>query len=212
VSIKKALLLPLLSLPLVAQECVVTINLSAKDGSSTTINIQNKKQCIVNLNIDEYAAVEANRTFEGNASIGSLITLAKSKIGSTYESTKAGPDTFDCSGFVYYVFGQNGIEIPRSSIDQAEIEGEKLTKDELKLGDLVFFDTGKKFKRHVNHVGIFIGNNKFIHASSGGKKVMITSFSEKKFYRNKFLYARRVINHDKSFALNSSIKPANLVN
>jgi len=191
VSIKKALLLPLLSLPLVAQECVVTINLSAKDGSSTTINIQNKKQCIVNLNIDEYAAVEANRTFEGNASIGSLITLAKSKIGSTYESTKAGPDTFDCSGFVYYVFGQNGIEIPRSSIDQAEIEGEKLTKDELKLGDLVFFDTSQK--GHVNHSGIYLGNGEFIHASSGKAYGVTISNLISGWYKDKFLWGKRKI-------------------
>jgi len=68
----------------------------------------------------------------------------------------------------------------------------------------VFFDTTKKFKRKVNHVGIFIGDNKFIHASSAKKKVVITSFDKKKFYKNKFLYARRVINNNESFALSKS--------
>jgi len=83
----------------------------------------------------------------------------------------------------------------------------------MKKGDLVFFDTTKKFRKKVNHVGIFIGDNKFIHASSGGKKVMITSFSKKKFYKNKFLYARRVLNTNENFAFNiSTTKKDNLAN
>lgn len=140
-----------------------------------------------------------------------ILKTARKFLGVKYIWAANGPSAFDCSGFTKYVFKKSGINLPRYSGHQAHV-GKKIKFKDLEKGDLVFFDTGKKFKRHVNHVGIFIGNNKFIHASSGGKKVMITSFSKKKFYRNKFLYARRVINHDKSFALNSSIKPANLVN
>lgn len=81
--------------------------------------------------------------------------------------------------------------------------GEKISFSELQKGDLVFFDTTKEFKHIVNHVGIYIGDNKFIHASSGGKKVIITSFDKKKFYKNKFLYARRVINQYSNIAMNT---------
>jgi cell wall-associated NlpC family hydrolase len=191
VSIKKALLLSLLALPLVAKECVVTINLDASDGSSTTINIKNKKQCIVNLNIDEFSKVyvDTNQTFLNKDAISNIITLAKSKIGSKYESTKAGPDTFDCSGFVYYTFKENNITLPRTSRNQAEVEGKKLTKEELQVGDLVFFDTSKK--GHVNHSGIYLGNGEFIHASSGKAYGVTISNLITGWYKDKFLWGKR---------------------
>ena len=139
-----------------------------------------------------------------------ILQTAKKFLGVKYIWAANGPSAFDCSGFTRYVFKKNGINLPRYSGHQANI-GEKISFSELQKGDLVFFDTTKKFTKKVNHVGIFIGNNKFIHASSGGKKVMITSFSKKKFYKNKFLYARRVINHTQSFALNHN-KESNLIN
>ena len=76
-----------------------------------------------------------------------------------------------------------------------------MSYNELKVGDLVFFDTVKSHpKRKVNHVGIYIGNNKFIHASSAKKKVVITSFKKKKFYENRFLWGRRVVKDDSTYA------------
>ena len=62
----------------------------------------------------------------------------------------------------------------------------------LKKGDMVFFDTTKKRLGQVNHVGIYLGKGDFIHASSGGKKVMITNFRKKRFYKNRFLWGRRI--------------------
>lgn len=71
----------------------------------------------------------------------------------------------DCSGFVFAVFDQAlGIELPRVSRDQGE-HCKKIKKSELKPGDLVFFCTGKD-KHRVSHVGIYVGNNNMIHASS----------------------------------------------
>jgi len=139
-----------------------------------------------------------------------ILQTAKKFLGVKYIWAANGPSAFDCSGFTRYVFKKNGINLPRYSGHQANI-GKKISFSELQKGDLVFFDTTKKFTKKVNHVGIFIGNNKFIHASSGGHKVMITSFSKKKFYKNKFLYARRVINQQQSFALNFD-KKSKLVN
>ena len=130
-----------------------------------------------------------------------IIETAEQFLGVKYVWAANGPSAFDCSGFTKYVFKQNGITLPRHSGTQATI-GEKVAFNELEKGDLVFFDTRKKSKKIVNHVGIYIGNHQFIHASSGGKKVMITSFDEKKFYKRKFLYARRVVNLAENVAMN----------
>ena len=131
-----------------------------------------------------------------------IIETAENFLGVKYVWAANGPSAFDCSGFTKYVFNKNGITLPRHSSRQAMI-GEKVKFSKLQKGDLVFFDTTKEFKHRVNHVGIYIGNHQFIHASSGGKKVMITSFNKKKFYKHKFLYARRVINEHKNIAMNT---------
>ena len=144
-------------------------------------------------------ALDVGNNWEPFSKEDEILETAKKFLGVKYIWAANGPSAFDCSGFTKYVFKKNGITLPRHSSSQATI-GKKINFSELEKGDLVFFDTTKKFSKKVNHVGIFIGNNKFIHASSGGKKVMITSFSKKKFYKNKFLYARRIINHNESFA------------
>ena len=128
-----------------------------------------------------------------------ILETAKEYLGIPYIWAANGPSAFDCSGFTKYVFKKNGITIPRYSGYQANV-GVKILFDELEKGDLVFFDTTKGFHQKVNHVGIYIGNNQFIHASSAQKKVVISSFSEKKFYRNRFLHGRRLIDTDTSFA------------
>ena len=128
-----------------------------------------------------------------------LLETAKEYLGVPYIWAANGPSAFDCSGFTKYVYKKNGITLPRYSGHQANV-GTKIAYDELQKGDLVFFDTAKGFHKKVNHVGIYIGDNKFIHASSARKRVMITSFSSKKFYKNRFLHGRRILNSDTSFA------------
>ena len=126
-----------------------------------------------------------------------VLETAKEFLGVKYVWAANGPRAFDCSGFTKYVFEKHGVTIPRYSGHQAKV-GTKIAYNDLEKGDLVFFDTDKKGK--VNHVGIFLGDNKFIHASSGGKKVMITSFTAKKFYKNRFLHGQRIVNSSGSFA------------
>jgi cell wall-associated NlpC family hydrolase len=128
-----------------------------------------------------------------------IIETAKTFIGTKYVWAANGPECFDCSGFTKYVFKENGITLPRYSGHQAEV-GITVSYDELEKGDLVFFDTENRFKGKVNHVGIYIGDNKFIHASSAKKKVIITSFDEKPFYRRRFLRGERVINYGATYA------------
>jgi len=120
-----------------------------------------------------------------------LIAIAKKKLGRRYVWGATGQkNTFDCSGLTSYVCKKNGIKIPRRAIEQSKY-GKYVSRKDLKPGDLIFFDTSKQRKGYVNHVGIYIGNNKFIHASSAKKKVIITSLN-KPFYSKRFKLARRV--------------------
>jgi len=128
-----------------------------------------------------------------------IIETAKEFLGTKYVWAANGPDCFDCSGFTKYVYKQHGITLPRYSGHQAKV-GIKVSFDELKKGDLVFFDTEHKFRGIVNHVGIYIGNHKFIHASSARKKVIITSFDEKPFYKRRFIRGERVISSNGTYA------------
>ena len=165
---------------------------NTEESSTTDDNIQELTHQALGINGDWVEETKEDK----------IIETAEEFLGVKYVWAANGPSAFDCSGFTKYVFKKNGISLPRYSGHQANI-GTKVSFSELKKGDLVFFDTAKEFKHIVNHVGIYIGHNKFIHASSGGKKVMITSFSKKKFYRHKFLYARRVINSNSNVAINT---------
>jgi len=99
----------------------------------------------------------------------SLTHTAKSLIGRPYKSGEAGPACFDCCGFSMYVYQCNGINIPRTARDQFG-KGTRIDKKRLHLGDLLFFRITNK---DISHVGLYIGNDKFIHAPYPGKAVRI---------------------------------------
>lgn len=119
----------------------------------------------------------------------SLILFAQSNLGKPYQYGTKGPETFDCSGFVYTVYQKNGIRIPRSSLAQSVIEGNKIPRKELEIGDMVFFDTA--LKGFVNHSGIYLGDGKFIHASSG-KAHAVTISDMNAWYKDKFKWGKRL--------------------
>ncbi len=120
-----------------------------------------------------------------------MTKLAKKKLGKRYVWGAVGQkNTFDCSGFTSYVCKKNGITIPRTSRAQSTY-GKYVSRGNLKPGDLIFFDTSKRRKGYVNHVGIYLGNDKFIHASSAKKKVVISKLG-KSFYSKRYKGARRV--------------------
>lgn len=110
-------------------------------------------------------------------------------LGHRYVWGAVGPNTFDCSGFTSYIYKKQGISIPRTAFAQFQ-SGSKVDRSELRFGDLVFFDTHKHMTGRVNHVGIYIGNNRFIHASSAKHKVVIGTLADG-FYNNRFMGARR---------------------
>jgi len=124
---------------------------------------------------------------------------AKDLLGRRYVWGATGPINYDCSGFTQKIYGDLGIKLPRVSRNQAE-EGELVNFDELQKGDLVFFATKKHKPNRVTHVGIYLGKGNFIHASSGAKKVVICNFDKDVFYKNKFLWGRRVIQEKNHYA------------
>ena len=117
---------------------------------------------------------------------------AKSLLGIKYVWGATGPSTYDCSGFTQKIYRDAGINIPRVSRDQARV-GQYVAFNSLRRGDMVFFDTKKRRSGKVTHVGIYLGNNNFIHASSSAKKIVIFNFDEKPYYKKRFLWGRRVI-------------------
>ena len=114
-----------------------------------------------------------------------IISLAVSKIGQSYRSGEAGPEHFDCSGLMYYIFRENGIEIPRSSIEQSKT-GPRLDRSQIKRGDLLFFDTSDR--GFINHSALYLGGGKFIHSSSGRAYAVTISELDSGFYKDRFLF------------------------
>lgn len=93
---------------------------------------------------------------------------------------------FDCSGLVFFTHRRFGVDVPRTSRAQAE-EAERVKRRKLERGDLVFFKIGS---RHVNHVGIYIGDDQFVHAPGKGKPVTINSLNDE-YYDRRFESAGR---------------------
>ncbi len=118
-----------------------------------------------------------------------LITFAKKLLNIPYKFGGNSILGIDCSAYVKKVYGLLGINLPRTAREQFKEGGEAIDKDQLSIGDLVFFRTYASFP---SHVGIYLGNNLFIHASSRGKKVTIDSL-ETPYYLKRFIGGKRLL-------------------
>lgn len=114
--------------------------------------------------------------------------IALDMLGKPYRHGGGTPKGFNCSGLVHYSYARAGVKVPRSTAAQRK-GTEPVPPKNLKKGDLLFFDQeGKKF----SHVAIYLGDNWFVHAPSGGKTVRKDSLSDP-FWSKHFLEARRVL-------------------
>ena len=128
------------------------------------------------------ASIEPTNETPTVGNIDTVISEAKKVIGTPYLWAGSTPDGFDCSGFVYYAFKQAGYDITRHSAASYYNLGEKVTSP--KKGDLVYFAIGSD-KTKINHMGIYLGDNQFIHASSS-KGVMINDVTST-YYASKLV-------------------------
>lgn len=117
-----------------------------------------------------------------------LAGVARSLIGAPYLNGGTTPEGFDCSGFVRYVFGEAGITVPRSVRDLGTT-GERVERDRLRPGDVVFFAIDG---HTVSHVGIAVSADTFVHAPSSGGRVREESLNVD-YWRTRFAEARRFI-------------------
>ncbi|HTM31976.1 MAG TPA: NlpC/P60 family protein [Vicinamibacterales bacterium] len=115
-----------------------------------------------------------------------LSSTALSLRGAPYRNGGSTPDGFDCSGFVQYVFGLNGLAVPRGTREQFGI-GHSIDRNHLAPGDLVFFST---VAPGASHVGIAIGNGEFVHAPSSRGVVRVERLSAD-YWRRRYIGARR---------------------
>ena len=147
---------------------------------------------LANYDLSQTGAIMQAGTQAGSGGkVQAMLQRALALLGTPYRWGGTSPDSgFDCSGLVGYVFRTTlGIELPRVSREMATKADAQLIKDrdELQQGDLVFF--GRKGR--VNHVGIYVGEGRFVHSPSTGKDVRVDSLVSG-YWGGRFMQARRV--------------------
>ncbi len=155
---------------------------------------QQTYQCLFSANA--ISAAQADYVSSGYTASSQLaqnvVNTALAQIGKPYVYASRGPNSYDCSGLVYYAFKQHGVTLPTSSATQSRYEGGVMVSSisQLQPGDIIFFNTGNS-RVSINHCGIYIGGDQFVHASSSAARVQVNSFTNN-FYVNAFRWAIRV--------------------
>lgn len=144
----------------------------------------------VTRKIEEEQKEDTNKTNTSSSKGEEIVKYAKQYLGSKYVYGGSSPKGFDCSGFTMYVYKQFGVSLSHSATAQSKI-GTSIKKENLQLGDLVFFSDYKTFKG-IGHCGIYIGDGKFIHASTE-KTGVITSSLNSGSYIKRYVKATRLI-------------------
>lgn len=146
--------------------------------------------CVLVVAASVLAACSSSSKIEktGDARIDDVLHVAESLLGTSYCSSGTTPECFDCSGYVSYCFRHTSLLLPRSSREMYGWQGGKdVPRTALLPGDLVFFNTGGE---RISHVGIVIGSDRFIHASTSSG-VIVTSLGDA-YWKARYIGARRV--------------------
>ena len=179
-------------------------SITSRDGETTSRNENEKEE--VKENTKTETKQEENKTTEKNETVkeesketttskvagADIVAYAKKYLGYNYvlggESPKSG---FDCSGFTKYVYNHFGYTLSRTSKAQAK-NGKEVAKSDLQPGDIIIFKN--QSLTAIGHVGIYVGNNKIIHASEPGIGVVITDMDARGYnYNKRYVTARRII-------------------
>jgi len=164
-----------------------------KENKNTTENEKTVTNEIEEITVKENVTSSKKEEVSSSKVTGEdIVAYAKKYLGYDYVYGGASPSKgFDCSGFTYYVYKHFGYTLSRSSTAQAN-NGTKVDKKELQPGDLVIYKNTSLTR--IGHVGIYIGDNKMIHASEPGVGVTITDIDSKAHkYPQRYVTARRII-------------------
>ncbi len=118
-----------------------------------------------------------------------IVEMAKSYIGTPYKSGGTTRQGLDCSGLTLAIYRKFNIQLPRTSFNQSKF-GQQIPRSALQPADLVFFKTTRR--AIVSHVGIYIGQGRFIHTSTRNRRVQIDKLGNK-YFASRFVTARRVV-------------------
>ncbi|MEN3109918.1 C40 family peptidase [Uliginosibacterium paludis] len=146
---------------------------------------------LLTLSAPVFAADEAAPAEDAPGAVATLIDKGFGFLGIKYRLGGTGPEVggFDCSGLVRKVFGDAlGLNLPRTASEMARL-GDKIGSKDLKPGDLVFFNT---MRRTFSHVGIYVGDNKFLHSPSAGGVVRVETL-DSTYWMKRFNGARRLV-------------------
>lgn len=160
----------------------------AKAITAPTVQLPQPEMLLAS-DINQLIALEVDKPAAADGRVETLLKRALTLIGTPYRWGGSSPDSgFDCSGLVGYVFRTAlGIDLPRVSRDMAQ-NGERVERASLNAGDLVFF--GRRGNR-IDHVGIYLGEGRFVHAPRTGKDVMVSEL-DSGYWATRFKSARRV--------------------
>lgn len=145
--------------------------------------------------------VKAGQQYETSTTGNNLVSYSNKFLGTPYLWGGATPAKFntigqyisggfDCSGFVQYSYKNFGINLPRTTMDQID-KGASINMNNLENGDLVFFTTNIAVPSQVSHVGIYIGNNKFMHSPKPGDVIKVSELTG--YYEDNFVIGKRII-------------------
>jgi cell wall-associated NlpC family hydrolase len=209
------------------------VNLRAKPASDSDLVAQIKRgeeASIIGFNCGWYKVVYNGNTgyirsdllalaeapvYNSKDSVGSapvvltvgekIANYSKDFMGVPYVWGGTTPKGFDCSGYTRYVFGQMGYSLKRTAAEQLS-NGVSVSKAELKIGDLVFFQNTYSTSAAASHVGIYIGEGRMIHADSQGVRVTELSYT---YYDKRYIGARRVLISDAPLDLAETVTEEN---
>ncbi|UPT77927.1 C40 family peptidase [Sulfurovum sp. XGS-02] len=140
-----------------------------------------------------YDIIKPEKTCSPNRN--NIQELLYSYLGKPYVWAEEGPYAFDCSGLTYNIYGSMGIDIPRVAREQAKM-GKKVAFQNLHYGDLIFFGPPNKRSKRINHVGIYLGDGWFAHASSKERKVTVSHFEKEPIYVKRMKVCKRYLSED----------------
>ncbi|MBL4934733.1 C40 family peptidase [Clostridium sp. YIM B02515] len=147
---------------------------SQKSEAQDIVNATLKQIQDIRNRVPKYDPSRGATAFSNDA----VVAYAANFLGTTYVYGGTTPSGFDCSGFVQYVYRHFGVDLPRVAADQSTV-GTFVSRDQLQPGDLVFF---KRPGQEVHHVGMYVGNNSYIHAPQTGDVVKVSSLTRSDYY------------------------------